>query len=205
MKNKGITLISLIITIIILLIVAGISISALTQTGLFEKANQAKQKSENAQALENTTLADYENSINEIVTAGSRENNNNESQYSLEEKEIGTWIDGKPLYRKVIILSEDIASYSFICLEDSLKMGHVHMLFINPYRDSLYQSGIYTTGSTDTCTPYLALSSSTTSLSSPFLTADGYLWIVNCGTCVLKKGSTICIEYTKTADSPIAN
>lgn len=78
------------------------------------------------------------------------------------------------------------------------------MLFINPYRNSLYQSGIYAYG-TDTCTPYLALSSSTTSLSSPFLTADGYLWIINCSSCVLKKGSTICIEYTKTADSPIAN
>lgn len=119
---KGITLIALVITIIILLILAGISISALTQTGLFEKVNKAKQKSENAQALENATLADYENSINEIVTAGIRGNNNNENQYSLEEKEIGTWIDGKPLYRKVIILSEDIASSSFICLEDSLKM-----------------------------------------------------------------------------------
>lgn len=76
-------------TIIILLILAGISISALTQTGLFEKANKAKQKSENAQALENTTLADYENSINEIVTAGIRGNNNNENQYSLEEKKLG--------------------------------------------------------------------------------------------------------------------
>lgn len=99
---KGITLIALIITIIILLILAGISISALTQTGLFKKVNEAKQKSENAQALENTTLADYENSINEFVTAGSRENNNNENQYSLEEKEIGTWIDGKKIYRKTL-------------------------------------------------------------------------------------------------------
>lgn len=99
---KGITLIALVITIIILLILAGISISALTQTGLFEKVNKAKQKSENAQALENTTLADYENSINEIVTAGSRGNNNIENQYSLEEKEIGTWIDGKKIYRKTL-------------------------------------------------------------------------------------------------------
>ena len=46
MKNKnnqkGITLIALVITIIILLILAGISIAALTNTGLFEKAKDAK-------------------------------------------------------------------------------------------------------------------------------------------------------------------
>ena len=62
-KNKGITLVALVVTIIILLILAGISISALTQTGLFEKANQSKQKSKDAQELENLTLADYENKI----------------------------------------------------------------------------------------------------------------------------------------------
>lgn len=100
-KNiKGITLVALIVTIIILLILAGISISALTQTGVFEKAKQAKQKSSNAQLEENVTLENYEKSINEIGLTGSREEKNN-NEYSLEEKEIGTWIDGKKIYRKV--------------------------------------------------------------------------------------------------------
>ena len=45
-KNKGITLVALVITIIILLILAGISISALTNTGIFQKAKDAKQKSD---------------------------------------------------------------------------------------------------------------------------------------------------------------
>ena len=48
-KNKGITLVALVITIIILLILAGISISALTNTGIFQKAKDAKQASENAE------------------------------------------------------------------------------------------------------------------------------------------------------------
>ena len=39
---KGITLISLVITIIILLILAGISISSFTGSGLFEKAKEAR-------------------------------------------------------------------------------------------------------------------------------------------------------------------
>ena len=135
-KNfKGITLIALVITIIILLILAGISISALTQTGLFEKANQAKQKSENAQALENTTLADYENSINEIVTAGSRGNNNNENQYSLEEKEIGTWIDGKKIYRKTI-------TGSTLPAHGEILISNVDSV-INAYGEQLYNNTIW--------------------------------------------------------------
>ena len=45
-NRRGITLIALIITIIIILILAGISISALTNTGLFGKATEAKIKTE---------------------------------------------------------------------------------------------------------------------------------------------------------------
>ena len=132
---KGITLIALVITIIILLILAGISISALTQTGLFEKTNKAKQKSENAQALENATLADYENSINEIVTAGSRGNNNNENQYSLEEKEIGTWIDGKKIYRKTL-------TGSTLPAHGEILISNVDSV-INAYGEQLYNNTIW--------------------------------------------------------------
>ena len=42
MKNKGITLVALVLTIIILLILAGISIAALTNTGIFGRAQEAK-------------------------------------------------------------------------------------------------------------------------------------------------------------------
>ncbi len=63
-QNKGITLIALVITIIILLILAGISIASLTGSGLFEKAGEAKNKSVEAQERENTTLKEYEDTIN---------------------------------------------------------------------------------------------------------------------------------------------
>ena len=62
-KNSGITLIALVITIIILLILAGISISTLTNTGIFEKAKEAKGKSENAQKQEESLLANYESEL----------------------------------------------------------------------------------------------------------------------------------------------
>ena len=59
-SSKGITLVALVITIIILLILAGISISALTNTGIFGKAKDAKSKSELADAQEKITLLEYE-------------------------------------------------------------------------------------------------------------------------------------------------
>ena len=55
------------------MILAGISIASLTQTGLFEKAKDAKQKSENAQAEENATLENYMAQIDEI-TGGKKTN-----------------------------------------------------------------------------------------------------------------------------------
>ena len=48
-KNTGITLVALVVTIIILLILAGISIATLTGSGLFENAKLAKEKSDKAQ------------------------------------------------------------------------------------------------------------------------------------------------------------
>ena len=71
-KNEiGITLVALVITIIILLILAGVGITALTQTELFEKANQSKNIMENAQNSENIILASYEKIINEMKSLSS--------------------------------------------------------------------------------------------------------------------------------------
>ena len=65
-ETNGITLVALVVTIIILLILAGVAITALTQTGLFENAKQAKNVMENAQENENFILGEYENTINNI-------------------------------------------------------------------------------------------------------------------------------------------
>ena len=42
--KNAITLVALIVTIVVLLILAGISISTLTNTGIFQKAKEAKEK-----------------------------------------------------------------------------------------------------------------------------------------------------------------
>ena len=62
-KNNGITLVALVITIVILLILAGISISTLTNTGIFQKAKDAKSASENAQKEEDKLISEYEKEI----------------------------------------------------------------------------------------------------------------------------------------------
>ena len=63
-NNRGITLIALIVTIIVLLILAGISVSMLTgQNGILNRAAEAKEKTVVAQKDEEKTLQGYEDII----------------------------------------------------------------------------------------------------------------------------------------------
>ena len=64
-RNKGITLIALVITIIVLLILAGVAISMLSgQNGILKKAAEAKKKTEQSQEEEQTKLAQMEAASN---------------------------------------------------------------------------------------------------------------------------------------------
>ena len=65
-RNKGITLVALVITIIILLILAGVSIQAITNTGLFENAKKAKEKTMESQLKEEIDLAIQDIQVEEI-------------------------------------------------------------------------------------------------------------------------------------------
>ena len=70
-SNKGITLIALVITIIVLLILAGVSIAMLTgQNGILTQAQNAKNRTEEAQADEENRLNEYNNIINNYVNGG---------------------------------------------------------------------------------------------------------------------------------------
>ena len=67
-NNNGITLVALVISIIILLILATISIQALTNTGLFAKAQEAKEKTKNATENQAKTLNEYEDELNKYIS-----------------------------------------------------------------------------------------------------------------------------------------
>ena len=67
-ENKGITLIALVITIIVLLILAGVAIAMLSgENGILRKAADAKTKTEQAQTNETEYLEGYEDIINEKI------------------------------------------------------------------------------------------------------------------------------------------
>ena len=67
-KDRGITLVALVITIIILLILATISIQSLTNTGLFKNAQKAKDKTQNAAENQAKTLNEYEDELNKYIS-----------------------------------------------------------------------------------------------------------------------------------------
>ena len=69
LKNKkGITFIALVVTIIVLLILAGVSVSLLTgQNGILNRAAEAKEKTEEAQKEEEKTLQGYEDIMDQYT------------------------------------------------------------------------------------------------------------------------------------------
>lgn len=66
-KENGVTLVALVITIVILLILAGVSMAGLTgQNGLLTRAKDAKEKSSNGAAEENEMLENTMKYLNDL-------------------------------------------------------------------------------------------------------------------------------------------
>ena len=71
-NTKGITLVALVITIIILLILATISIQSLTNTGLFKNAQKAKEETQKAAENQAKILNEYEDELNKYVSGNKK-------------------------------------------------------------------------------------------------------------------------------------
>lgn len=78
--QKGITLVALIITVILLLILAGVAISSIMGNGLLGKAKYTKEKQDEAEELEKTRLSEYESEINRHNNQKQSGNEENESE-----------------------------------------------------------------------------------------------------------------------------
>lgn len=100
-RKNGITLVALVVTIVILLVLAGISIATLTQTGLFSKTKQATEKYKEAEEKERIQTELYSMQI--------EMNTNNDSKTKL----------GKKLYNKNI---ENGSRWDIIVINDSKKI-----------------------------------------------------------------------------------
>ena len=94
LKNKGITLIALVITIIVLLILAGVTIATLTgDNGILTKATQAKEETEEASDIEQIGLLVNENQIEEHILGEKLKQvafNETENTKSIYDSETGT-------------------------------------------------------------------------------------------------------------------
>ena len=76
-RNSGITLIALVITIIVLLILAGVSIAMLTgDNGLLTQAAKAKEATEKAQAEEQSQLSQINNQLQNLTDDGFEKSKN---------------------------------------------------------------------------------------------------------------------------------
>ena len=112
-QANAITLIALIITIIVLLILSGVVIYlTMGENGIIGKVQTAVGKYENAQNTEEIQIAKFENETEKHIS-GNRdyeteinllkaeiEKLKNANSYSTDEIVCGTWINGKPLYKK---------------------------------------------------------------------------------------------------------
>lgn len=108
-QEKGITLIALIVTIIVLLILAAISIAMLTgQNGILDKAAETKKTTSSAQLDEQVKLAIMEARLNGLETIENTEaldsafkNNVGEGNYTLTETSTGWEIT--TVYKKYVL------------------------------------------------------------------------------------------------------
>ena len=111
-KEQGITLIALVITIIILLILAGISISALTNQGLFKNAKIAQNATEKAEAEQGQRLNEYEDEINKYLS------NNDKKEEKLVDKvkdgtiKIGDYVKYIPDTANTTEILQELNTYS---------------------------------------------------------------------------------------------
>lgn len=130
-KNKGITLVALVITIIILLILAGVSITALTKSDLLKNAKTTKNATENAQNTENMALAEYQDKIDQYIESG--------RDVALSD-EVKSYIDNKVLEVEKVEITDLVSDWK-IEKNNSVKKGDIVYLDFTITKNSSWSTG----------------------------------------------------------------
>ena len=96
LKNeKGITLVALVITIIVLLILAGVTLSmVMGDSGIFGKSNSAKEKTQLSNAEETIKLAVLENQVKSVSGDAALTNDQLKAEIAKKLKEQGYTVSG---------------------------------------------------------------------------------------------------------------
>ena len=122
-KQKGITLVALVITIIILIILAGVTIQmTLGDNGLITKARLAADLYKNAENDERVMVASTD--IDNLPSGGEENNENNETNlYSEYRNDQGYFLIGE-------VYTTDIGNYTAaLCVKDNIKIFENELLF----------------------------------------------------------------------------
>lgn len=119
--ERGITLIALVITIIVLLILAGVSIAMLTgENGILNKAIKARENTIDAQNYENSILSSYENVIDETINNNSNieSGENYKPEIKTTDEDLKAWV-------------EHYNGFSFSTLDEALQSELLMNEFMN--------------------------------------------------------------------------
>ena len=152
-KQKGITLVALVVTIVVLLILAGVSINlVLGDNGIVKKAQEAKRKSGEASQNDLTSMNELAKELEDVIDGTG--NNDNESKFMKENTKV-TYLDGDVWIPEVFKIAEDSALtvQGGVVIED--KDGNqfvwVPVATIADYKRTAYSTNIETE-ETDTTT-----------------------------------------------------
>ena len=152
-KQKGITLVALVVTIVVLLILAGVSINlVLGDNGIVKKAQEAKRKSGEASQNDLTSMNELAKELEDVIDGTG--NNDNESKFMKENTKV-TYPDGDVWIPEGFKIAEDSAStvQGGVVIED--KDGNqfvwVPVATIADYKRTAYSTNIETE-ETDTTT-----------------------------------------------------
>jgi len=132
MKNvKGITLIALVITIVVLIILAGVAISlSIGENGIFNKAKYVTEEYSNAQDYEETEIAKLTNEI-DLIT----ENSNSEFQTSTLLGDISLEIEeinGESIKVKVTATNEnEVKEYGVIVNNELMNVSESNEIIVS--------------------------------------------------------------------------
>lgn len=155
MKNKGITLIALVVTIIVLLILAGITITlVMGQNGLIAKAMESGKNYTEAENTENEGIAKLDNTMEEYVSTG-RDNN-----YTVTRKLVAEGEKFRGVPSKEYDISKITDKYKELTTENFSYTSEFYTSFVRNYDGTFYlrlsyenETGILTATSTSLNSP----------------------------------------------------
>lgn len=149
-----------------------------------------------AQIEQNPTATDYEDYIEPKIYIKNSNDvyeefiKKSEEVYSTGEQKIGTWVDGKPLYRKVIsstlpkVITEDVGVTKIVSIDADIKTGFIEAAYFNKDNQMMPMPFIFTGGQ----------------IIKSYMGLNGTITLWSNTTYVNEQPVTIIVCYTKTTD-----